>query len=179
MGLLPAAIPLIGGWSTVGVIGGALGIAGLAASTKAQVQSVQADNRAADYNAAAAMQNAALAQQQAADAKARGEEDAKRLRMQTEQLKGDQRARIAASGVLVDDDSGAGDTLDTLATTAMRGKDDESLLLSNAAREAWGFQVQSTNYQQQAQLAKMSKTNPYTAAAGGLLTGTSSLLARV
>lgn len=175
MGVLPLAIPLIGGMSTAGVIGTGLAAAGIGLAFKSQVDESKAQNKALDYQAAMNQQNAYLSQQQAADSTARGAEEEKRLRLQTEELKGRQRAAYAASGVMVDE----GSSLDTLADTAMYGEDDALTLRANAAREAWGHNVAASNYTAQAQLNKMSKANPYVGAAGGLLTGTSSLLRRV
>jgi hypothetical protein len=168
MGILAAA-PL------AGKLAFGLGAAGLGIQAAGSIQQARAENKAAEYNAKLAEQNARMQDAQAQDAIVRGQEDERRQRLAVEKMKGDQRAGFAASGVVVDRDS----ALDALEETAYMGEQDALTIRANAAREAWGNQVQASNYRSQAKLQRKSKSNPYFGAAGGLLTGGSSLLGRI
>lgn len=174
MGILAPVIGGLGAFfgSTAGAV--SLGAAGIGLTAYSQIQQSRAENKAAEFNAEMSTNNAAVAAMEATDAKVRGGEEEKKLRQQTEELKGRQRAAYAASGVQVDE----GSSLDSLANTAMYGEDDALTLRANSAREAWGHEVQSANYTSSAKLQRMSKSNPYLGAAGGILSGVSSLARR-
>jgi hypothetical protein len=173
MGILA---PVIGGiGSFLGTTAGAtVAAAGIGLTAYSQIQQGRAENKAAEFNAEMSDNNAAVAAMEAEDAKTRGAEEEKKFRMQTEELKGRQRAAAAASGVMVDE----GSALDSLANTAMYSEDDALTLRANTAREAWGHQVQAANYKSSAQLSRMSKSNPYLGAAGGILSGISAIKRR-
>jgi hypothetical protein len=108
--------------------------------------------RQGDYEGDILDQNAGLAQQQAADSLARGREAEGRQRAQGRQLAGAQRAAFAASGVEIDSGSAA----DVMANDHALDELDAMTIRNNAAREAWGYQVQSNDYRRQADLARMS-----------------------
>lgn len=169
-----AGVAATAGFLTSSAGAAALGAAGIGLTAYSQIQQSRAENKAADFNATMAENNAAVAAMEAQDSKVRGAEEEKKLRQQAEELKGRQRAAYAASGVMVDD----GSALDSLANTAMYAEDDALTLRANTEREAWGHQVQAANYTSSAQLSRMSKSNPYLGAAGGILTGVSALKRR-
>lgn len=162
MGILAGAAPIIGAL-------------GLGIKTVGAIQQARAENKAAEYNAKLAEQNAAMQEAQAQDAVVRGQEEERRHRNNVANMVSDQRAAFAASGVAVD----SGAPLDVIAQTAYMGEEDALTIRANAAREAWGNKVQASNYLSQAKLLRKSKTNPYLGAAGGLLTGRSSLPGRI
>jgi hypothetical protein len=112
---------------------------------------------AAKAQAAASEQNARLAEFQSEDAIARGADNALRMRRQFSMLQGRQRASAAASGI--DPDSGS--MLDIQKASAKEGEYDIAANSQNAAREAWGYEVQAVNYRNQASAANASARNAW------------------
>jgi hypothetical protein len=125
-------------------------------STVQGFQSSQRQARAAStqgsYTAAIDEQNAALADAQAQDAIARGSVDEGRQRLATRQNIGATRAAQAASGV----DISSGSAADVQASEAGLGELDALTIRNNAAREAWGYNVDAGNLRQQAKLARFT-----------------------
>jgi hypothetical protein len=158
----------------MGILATPLGALGLGIKTFGQIKQARAENKALEYNAKLAEQNARLQEAQAQDAIVRGQEEERRKRVQIAQTISDQRAGYAASGVVVDRDS----ALNVAADTAYLGEQDALTIRANAAREAWGNQVQASSYRSQSKLLRRSKSNPYLGAAGSLLTGASSIAGR-
>lgn len=107
------------------------------------------------YNQRLAEWNAKLAERQAADAIARGQTAAQRQGMATRQAIGAQRAALAANGVEVND----GSAVDVQSDTAALGALDALTIRNNAAREAWGYQAQASNYRQQGILTGLESQN--------------------
>lgn len=116
------------------------------------------------YNAELAERNADLAEQRAKDATRRGREAEQRHRVDVRRLIGAQRAAFAAQNVELD----SGSALDVQMDTAYLGELDALTIRNNAALEAWGYRVQSSNLQAEADRERFSST---TGAAGTLLTG--------
>lgn len=107
-------------------------------------------------------QNARIADWQADDALDRGRQAEGRHRIDVRRTIGAQRARLAASGVEIND----GSALDVQADTARLGELDALTIRNNAAREAWGYRVQATDLRARGEIAKMEGTY---AAVGTLL----------
>lgn len=101
----------------------------------------QAQSAQADAQASALRQNAYYLNQAANDARARGLVDADSQRVQTQQLIGTQRAAQASNGGVVDEGSNALLQQDT----AQYGELDAMIISNNAAREAYGYEVQALN----------------------------------
>lgn len=114
-----------------------------------------------------------LAQIQANDALQRGQVAEERQRQITGQRLGTQTAALAAQGTDL-----AGSPTDILGDTARAGELDAQTIRSNAAREAWGYQVQgqtqSANFGADAAL-RGSFQPSYLGAGASLLGGASSL----
>lgn len=110
----------------------------------------QTGKERARYEVEQAEQNSALSQQQARDANLRGVVEADEQRMRTRQAIGQQRAALAGQGVEV----GSGTSLEVLGDTEMFGKIDEDRIRLMASREAWGYQVQGLQYQDQARMTR-------------------------
>lgn len=106
---------------------------------------------AGDYNKEIADYNAKVAELQAADALDRGAEAEGRHRVNVRGLIGAQRAALAAQGV----DVASGSALEVQLDTAGRGEVDALRIRSNAAREAWGYEVQATDSRMRGELAQM------------------------
>ncbi|EMH0136871.1 hypothetical protein ACEOS9_000119 [Klebsiella pneumoniae] len=98
------------------------------------------------YTAAVAQQNADVATAQANDAINRGNAEADQRRRETRQRQGTQAAIMGATGA----DLSTGTSLDIFGDTAQFGTLDALTTVNNAQREAYGYQVQSVNYDAEA-----------------------------
>lgn len=101
------------------------------------------------------MANSRIANLQAEDAIFRGNEDAKAHKQKVKQLIGSQRAAAGAQGI----DVNTGSALDVQTDAAGQGEIDALTIRNNAFREAWGYRVQASDYQTQAEFAKLSAAN--------------------
>lgn len=147
----------------------ALGVTllGTAVSAYGQYQAANAANKQADYQAKVAANNAAAAEMEAKFAEQQGERNAEAQRRKTAIMIGAQRARMGASGAVVD----SGSFLDLTLDTAKQGELDAMALLNEGKMQAWRSRVQGSNFMAQSDLYKSSKTNPFLAAGGTLLEG--------
>lgn len=132
-----------------------------------QYQAANAANKQADYQAKVAANNAATAEMEAQYAEQQGQRNAEAQRRKTAVMVGAQRARMGASGAVVD----TGSFLDLTLDTVKSGELDAMALLNEGKMEAWRARVQGTNLKAQSELYKSSKTNPYLAVGGTLLEG--------
>lgn len=119
--------------------------------------------------------NATLAATQATQSIAEGDVAAgQRLTAGREEVGAD-RASFGAQGVSVDSGSAA----DVQANTARFSALDAMTMRNNAARKAWGYQVEAQNYTEQGILAKLGGENTAeglrSQAVGTLLTGASEM----
>lgn len=94
--------------------------------------------------------NAGISERAGRDAVKRGNIDADEQRQQTGQVLGAQRTAFAANGV----DVNSGSAGQVQNDTAALGELDALTLVNNAAREAYGYQVQAMDQRQQGKLAK-------------------------
>lgn len=124
---------------------------------------------AGDITQAAELQtNAAFLNRAANDARMRGLVDSDTQRIQTQQDIGTQRAAMAANGGVVDEGSNALITQDT----AQYGELDALIISNNAAREAYGYEVQAdANLRNAKTLKKNAKSAPITSMLGGAIGG--------
>lgn len=129
--------------------------------------------------------NAHVADLQAADAVERGDEAANRYRTQVRGVIGTTRTAQAAGNI----DVSFGSASDVQADEAFIGKLDELTLRTNAAREAWGYNVQAANYRTHADLAReageadleagsSAATAGYIGAGASIALGASSMLGK-
>ena len=115
--------------------------------TSAVMQGIQAKNaaqaerNAAEYNAQIANNNAIIAAQQRSTTLQQGEAEAHKSMRDQAQMIGAQRAQMAANGI----DLTQGSAQDILASTKFLGGIDVNTIQSNAARQAWGYEVQGMN----------------------------------
>jgi hypothetical protein len=150
----PALIPV-----AIGAGGGLL--QGLAGKSKA------------DSQAAALRQNAFYLNQSASDSRVRGMIDSDQSRVQTQQAIGTQRAAMASNGGVVDTGSNAIIQQDT----AQLGELDALTISNNAAREAYGYEVQSQdNLRTAKNLQKEGKKGVLTSMLGGAIGGSAGLV---
>jgi hypothetical protein len=128
-----------------------------------------------NYQAGVAQMNAQIAAANADMAMYTGEVNAEKQGMETRYQIGTTKAVQGASGILV----GAGSNARVTEGEALVGAQNVGILRSNAAKTAYGFNVQSVQDTAQAGLdtyaAKYSKTAGTLAAAGSLIGGVSSV----
>jgi hypothetical protein len=103
-----------------------------------------------EYQSKVARNNAIIQDRLAKDAVKRGEVSEQRHRLKVAQMKGKQRAKLAASGV----DLSSGSASQILTDTAEFGELDALTIRSNAEREAFGYQVKGSNYLAESELAR-------------------------
>lgn len=108
--------------------------------------------RSAALRAAVLQQNAAANRVAAEDARARGATTADEIRKTTRQRIAEQRAALAANGVVVDQDT----ALDLVTETAGIGAVDAITALNNAEQEAAQFLRQASIQEQEAKLERRS-----------------------
>ncbi len=120
-----------------------------------QRRQASAAEQQGNYEAKILNDNAGVADAQAADAIARGSIEEGRQRLATKQNIGSSRAALASGGV----DVGSGSALDVQASEASLGELDALTIRNNAAREAWGYNVEGANDRQQARLAQLGGKN--------------------
>lgn len=101
----------------------------------------QAQQSQANSQAAALRRNAVYLGNAAADARVRGMQKADWKRVEGQQLIGTQRAAMAANGGMVDQDTNALLQQDT----AQLAEFDALTISNNAAREAYGYEVQQSD----------------------------------
>lgn len=128
----------------------------------------QAGVRQADSQADALRRNAVYMSRAADDAKLRGIRDADMARVEGQQFIGAQRAAMAGSGGVVDSGSNAILAQDT----AQLAEFDALTIMNNAAREAYGYQVQADdNVRTAKNLQKQARKDRLTSILGGVLQG--------
>lgn len=152
-----------------------LGVMGMVQQQNAQAQAASAAQAQARYQAQVAEQNRELARRQEADALQRGQVAEENRRRLTAQQIGQQRAGLAAQGT-----DFTGTETDILGDTAAAGELDARTVRANAAREAYGYQVQGMGYANEAGLqytraANSTYTPNYLGAGASLLSGASTL----
>ena len=124
--------------------------------------------RVYDEEAKLSEYNAAVAELQAQDALARGEWSADRMAEEIDQVVGSQRAGMAAGNI----DVGFGSAVDINADAAALGALDIAQIRNNAAAEAWGFQVESTDLRKRADIYRLGGENAKRLGELGLQTAT-------
>ena len=134
-------------------------------------QQADASKKAANYQAQVNRNNAILAGQQRSAALQQGEADTQTAMRQQAQTLSAQRAALASNGV----DLTEGSSQDLLATTKFLGAADINTIQSNAARQAWGYDVQGINASAAGQLDQWQADNINPAGIGAMA-GTQSLL---
>ena len=164
---------------TAALIGLGISAVGTALSARGQLKAGAAAREAGELEAGRLEYNARIAELQAADAVERGAEAESRFRASVRGLIGRQRAALAASGV----DISSGSARDVQVDAAELGELDALTIRSNAAREAWGYGVQATDFRLQADAARRTGRSAQTAGRIGaattiLGTGSSLLLSR-
>lgn len=155
-----------------------MGVIGQISQQQAQQQAASANAAQAIYQSQVARQNQDLMARQSADALQRGQMAEENRRRLMQQQLGQQTARLAAHGTDLE-----GSPLDILGDTRATGELDALTIRANAAREAYGYQVQGLGYSNQSILESTRAANSvytpnYLGAGGSLLAGASTLAER-
>jgi len=153
------------------VAGASLGATALGGITSAVGSIFGGQSSAAMYNyqAGIAAMNAQIAKQTAAYDTAVGEVQAQQQGMKTRAQIGQTRAQQGASGL----DVNSGSNVQVRASEAEIGAEDQALIRSNAAFNAYSAEVQAANDTAQGQVDTMAASNSQTA---GLIGGFTSIL---
>jgi hypothetical protein len=134
----------------------------------------QAERNAAEFNAQVANNNAIIAAQQRSSTLQQGEVEAHKSMRDQAQMIGAQRAQMAANGI----DLTQGSAQDILASTKFLGGIDVNTIQSNAARQAWGYEVQGMNDKNAATMETW-KANSINPSQIGAMAAGSSLLSSI
>lgn len=142
---------------------------GAAISAYGAISSSQAQASASKYQSQVEQNNAIIAEQNASWAAQAGNAQAEQKQLQTRAKLGGIIASEAASGL----DVNSGSALDVRSSASELGQLDAINIRSNAARTAYGYNVQSTSDQNQSQLdefeAKNATSSGYIKAAGSVI----------
>lgn len=130
-----------------------------------------AQSKAASYQAQVALNNQQTANNNAAAATAAGAAQEQQNAMKTRAEVGAQLAEQASSGL----DVNSGSAVDVRKSTSMLGELSGLNIVNNAARQAYAYQTQSSNFGAQAQLDTMEASSATAAgnigAAGSIISG--------
>ncbi len=168
----PAVFAALGASATTAAtLSTVAGVAGTAFSAIGAMQQAQAAQDQANYNAVVAENNAKLAEYKAQDAQQRGELEAQKVQREAAQLRGAQRATMAARGLSLSE----GTPLSLLEQTDYFSATDVATTRTNAGKEAWANRVQKANFETEAMSnrAAASSINPLMAGATSLISSAS------
>lgn len=141
--------------------------AGAASSATGAYYSAQSQKQSLELQANLSDINARMSESAAQSTLLAGQRDEQRSRIATANLKGTQRASMAANGI----DLGQGSAINILTTTDAMGEIDANTIQANAVRSAWGQRTQAMNQTNQALMSRASAgaINPGQAAATSLM----------
>lgn len=147
--------------------------AGLGMSTASAIASANAQKDAYAYQARISDINAKLAEVSAEQELAKGRQEQLQLQTAVENLKGSQRASMAASGIVL----GEGTAKNIIDSTDYMAEQDMATIRANAARAAFGYRTQGMNYQAQAGASRAASAgiSPAMAGVSTFLTGAGSV----
>lgn len=160
----PTTIAAVSSWASANA--GAIALAGAVATTGGVVMQAQAAKNQAAYAQRVAQNNAAEAERAAVKATDKGATDAMAIRRQAAQIKGGQRAALAARGL--DLNSGTAEQLQ--AQTDFFADTDMATVRQNAAETARGYRAQGANFS-----AAAANSSPGSAFGTSLLSGAGSV----
>lgn len=150
------------------LIGGAvLSAGGAGLQAYGSVAAGKAANAEAQYQGRIAQNNAVVAAAHARDARERGAIEETRYAQDVADLKGQQRASLAANGVML----GTGSAARVLEDTAMMGSLDAATIRSNTERESLGFLNERNRFLDQANLYRAQGAAAKRAGVLGAVTG--------
>lgn len=134
---------------------GALSLAGGAVSAYGQMQTSKTQSEIDKFNSEVALRNADIATQKQNWAGEEGDQNAAISQMRTAGKVGSTLANQGASGVEV----GTGSNANVISSEREIGMLDAMTIRSNAARQAYGYQTESSSYKSQTALDKYAAQN--------------------
>lgn len=142
-------------------------IGGMFSSAIGSYFSAESQKSSLKFQADMAEINARLSETSAQQELLKGERQVGALTLRAGQVKGAQRAAMAANGI----DLGVGNAAEVLASTEILKEVDKNTASANAVQNAWGFRLQGTNYENDALIkrATASAVSPVASAASSLL----------
>jgi hypothetical protein len=149
--------------------------AGAASSAVGAYYGAKSQKQSLEFQANMADINARMSESAAQSTLLTGQREEQRSQIATANLKGSQRASLAANGV----DLGEGSAANILTTTDVMGEIDANTIQANAVRSAWGYRTQGVNQSNQALMSRASAgaINPGQAAATSLMGSAGSVAA--
>ena len=143
--------------------GAAMGLQGVGAASSAlgAYYGAQSNQLTLQGTADSADLNARMLESSAQSTLLTGQREEQKSRIATANIKGKQRASLAANGV----DLGVGSAENALTTTDVMGEIDASTIAANAVANAWGYRTQAVNETSKARSARAaaSAINPESA----------------
>ena len=144
-------------------------LAGIGLSALGSYNQQKANNAYLKYQASMARINAQLANMSAESALRAGEKQQQQIMTKTSKLKGAQKAAYGAAGI----DLSSRSVQNVLNETDYMGEVDRNQAAANALTNAWGYRLQATNYENNANILKSGQQSPWGAAlstaVGGIL----------
>ena len=144
-------------------------LAGIGLSALGSYNQQKANNAYLKYQASMARINAQLANMSAESALRAGEKQQQQIMTKTSKLKGAQKAAYGAAGI----DLSSRSVQNVLNETDFMGEVDRNQAAANALTNAWGYRLQATNYENNANILKSGQQSPWGAAlstaVGGIL----------
>lgn len=152
----------------------AQGVVGSVYQARNQRAQIESQARIADINAGIAETNAQAAEDAARAAMDRGSVEGSASRQKYGQLKGSQRASMAANGI----DLGSDTAVDILTSTDVLSEQDAATIRENSIRTAWGYKVEAGNARAAGAQQRMAANSARASAAGisPAMAGATSLL---
>jgi len=151
----------------VAAAGAVAGVAGGVVSGVSSYQQGKSQEAYYNYQAQVAEENKKIAQNNAAIERQQGIEEARLQRIKTLQAVGSQQSAMAANGV----DVTQGTALDIIEDTAAMGELDALQIETNYEKRALAYDQQADNFQNNANLDRISGKNAYTSGVYGGITG--------
>lgn len=145
---------------------GVMAIASTALSTVGAGVSAFGQYQQASYQSRVEQQNARLAADRSRDALRRGQIEAERYGREASREQGALRASMAANNI----DPGYGSAADVRGDAATYAAQDIETIRENAAREAWGFEVDAMNSRARARSYRGAATGALVGGAFGMAT---------
>lgn len=144
-----------------------LGIAGMLSGAVGSFYSAKSTKNQLKYEAAIADINASLSEKAAQQELQRGQFEVGQITRRAGQVKGSQRASMAANGI----DLGVGSAAELQASTDLMKEQDARQAEINAIAGAWGYRTQGANYKSDALMSRASSSsiNPGVSAGTSLL----------
>lgn len=163
-GLSVGATALTAGVLAAGITSSAMGAYNQSRAAKDQYK----------YQSAVARNNAKMAEYAAQDASNRGAQEAAKVMAEARRVRSRQTVALASNGI----DISSGSAANMLDDTDLLAAQDAATIRTNAARQAWGYRVEGSNYNASADMYRTAarNENPNAALGSSLLNSAASVV---